>query len=462
MKTVDEQLELARKAQGLIDSYTQEEVDELCLSVGWEVFNEDNVRRLAEMAVEETGFGNVESKMAKHRRRVGGVLHDLRGKKSVGCIERDPASGIAKYAKPVGVIGAILPATNPTSTAGAKALAMLKCRNAVLFRASSRAAKCTREAVSMMRAGLRRVGAPENLLQVLEDRSREGVRRLMASCDLVVATGSTPLVKAAHASGTPAYGVGQGNAVAMVAEDADICEAARLVFESKIFDYGSSCSSENAVLVVDSVYDEFLAALVALGSHLVEGEERAALMRHMWPMDGTGPLNRGIIARSARTIAEGAGIGIGVDVELLLVEGRLPVEFDRFHDEKLSPVLTLYRVRDIAHACELYGELTRRVGPGHSCGIHTFNEAHVEHLAQSLKTSRLTVRQGMSAANGGYPGNRMPATGTLGCGTWGGNITTENVNFSHFMNVTWVNEPVEPWSFDEEEMWGEFWTRHGR
>lgn len=462
MKSVDEQLALARKAQAQMDDATQEAVDEICLSVGWEVYNEANVRKLAEMAVAETGFGNVKSKIEKHRRRVGGVLRDLRGKKSVGCIERDAASGIAKYAKPVGVIGAILPATNPTSTTGTKALAMLKCRNAVLFRASSRALACTREAVAMMRQGLRRVGAPEDLLQVLEDQSREGARRLMASCDLVVATGSSALVRAAHSSGTPAYGVGQGNAVAIVAEDADIPEAARLVFESKIFDYGSSCSSENAAIVVDAVYDAFLEALLALGSHLVEGDEREALLRHMWPVDGTGPLNRGVIAKSARTIAQGAGIDVPGSVELLLVEGRLPVESDRFHDEKLSPVLTLYRARDVRQACELYGELSRRVGPGHSCGIHTFNEAYVEYLGNTLKTSRVTVRQAMSAANAGYPGNRVPVTGTLGCGTWGGNITTENVNFSHFMNVTWVNEPVEPWTFDENEVWGEFWKKRGR
>ena len=178
MKTISEQMELARKAQAAINDYTQEQVDEMCLSVGWEVYEDENIAKLARMAVEETGFGNVESKIIKHKRKVGGVLHDIRGAKSVGCIERDEKNGISKYAKPVGVICAILPATNPTSTCGGKAVGMLKCRNAVIFKPSSRALKCTTEAINMMRKGLSRVGAPEDLIQVVEDNSREAVAAL--------------------------------------------------------------------------------------------------------------------------------------------------------------------------------------------------------------------------------------------------------------------------------------------
>lgn len=464
MKTVKEQVELARKAQKAVANYTQEQIDEVCLAVGWEMYKDDNIAKLAEMAVEETGFGNVQSKITKHKRKVGGVMHDIRGAVSVGLMERDEANGISKYAKPVGVVCAILPATNPTATCGGKAAFILKGRNAVIFKASSRALKCTAEAVRMMREGLKKIGAPVDLIQILEDGSREGIGELMRLSDLVVATGSGAVVRAAYSSGTPAYGVGQGNAVAIVAEDADVPRAATMICQSKVFDNATSCSSENAVIGVEAVYDELMRALVANKCHLVEGEDRDKLEHHMWKVNAKGKLalNPDIIAKSAQVIADGAGISIPEGTEILLVEGREPISEDKFHDEKISPVLTVYRVRDFKDAYRLLTELTDVVGPGHSCGIHTKNRAYIEYLGENMKSSRITVNQPMSAGNGGHPYNRMPSTATLGCGTWGGNITTENVCMKHFINVTWVNEPVEPWSFTDEEMWGEFWKKHGK
>lgn len=464
MKTIQEQIAIARKAQEEINNYTQEQVDEMCLSVGWEVYNDENIAKLAKMAVEETSFGNVESKITKHKRKVGGVLHDIIGAKSVGCIERDEKSGISKYAKPVGVICAILPATNPTATCGGKAIGMLKCRNAVIFKPSSKAQNCTTETVRMMREGLRRVGAPEDLLQIVEDGSREGVAALMKASDLVVATGSGALVRAAYSSGTPAYGVGQGNAVPIVAEDADIDEAAKLICSSKLFDYATSCSSENAVVVVKDVYEQFMEKMKQNGCFLVSGEDRETLKNHMWKVNAKGKLalNSDVIAKSAQYIAEGAGILIPDWTHIILVEGTQPIAEDKFHDEKISPVLTIYKAENFMDAYRILTELTTLVGPGHSCGIHTFKKEYIEFLGEHMKSSRITVRQSMSAGNGGHPFNRMPSTATLGCGTWGGNITTENVHWRHFMNVTWVNEPVEPWSLSDEEIWGDFWKKYSK
>lgn len=464
MKTVKEQVELARKAQQAVANYTQEQIDEVCLAVGWEMYKDDNIAKLARMAVEETGFGNVESKITKHKRKVGGVMHDIRGAISVGLMERDEATGISKYAKPVGVVCAILPATNPTATCGGKAVAILKGRNAVIFKASSRALGCTAEAVRMMREGLKKVGAPEDLIQILEDGSRDGIGELMRLSDLIVATGSGAVVRAAYSSGTPAFGVGQGNAVAIVAEDADVPVAATMICQSKVFDNATSCSSENAVIGVDAVYDDLMRALKANHCYLVEGEDRDKLEHHMWKVNAKGKLalNPDVIAKSAKVIAEGAGIEVPDGTEILLVEGREPILEDKFHDEKISPVLTVYKVRDFQDAYRLLTELTDVVGPGHSCGIHTKNRDYIDFLGQNMKSSRITVNQPMSAGNGGHPHNRMPSTATLGCGTWGGNITTENINMKHFLNVTWVNEPVAPWSFTDEEMWGEFWQKHGK
>lgn len=464
MKSVHEQMVLARKAQEAVANYTQAQIDEVCLAIGWEVYEDDNIAKLANMAVEETGFGNVPSKIIKHKRKVGGVLHDIQHAKSVGLIERNEADGISKYAKPVGVVCAILPATNPTATCGGKAIGILKGRNAVIFKPSSRALKCTTEAINMMRAGLKKVGAPEDLIQVLEDPSREAITELMRVSDLIVATGSGEVVRAAHSSGTPAYGVGQGNAVTIVAEDAPLDEAAAQICASKLFDYATSCSSENAVIPVAAVYDSFMAEMLKHHCYLVRGEDREKLQQHMWKANAKGKiaLNPAIIAKSAQVIADGAGISIPAGTEILLVEGSEPVLFDKFHDEKISPVLTVYKAKDFMDAYRILVELTNLVGRGHSCGIHTFKPEYIDFLGNNMRSSRITVRQSMSAGNGGHPFNRMPSTATLGCGTWGGNSTTENVHWRHFLNITWVNEPREPWTFTDTEMWGEFWNKYGK
>lgn len=462
MKSVDELLATARKAQARISGYTQEQVDEMCLSVGWEVYNDANIDILARMAVEETGYGNHASKIAKHKRKIGGVLRDIRGVRTVGCIERDEKTGISKYAKPVGVICAVLPATNPTVTCGGKAVGMLKCRNAVIFKPSSRAVKCTATAVNMMRHGLERVGAPADLLQILELPDREATTELMAKADLIVATGSGPLVKAAYSSGTPAFGVGAGNAVPIIAEDADLDDAAKKIFAGKTFDYATSCSSENAAVIIESVYDNALDAFRKLHAYVCNAEEANVLKAHMFKPDKKGALslNPDVIAKSALVIAENAGLSIPPDTAMIIVESRDPPMTDLWADEKMAPVLVVYKAEDMDHAIETLKLLTSRVGPGHSCGIHTFNSAYIERLGMEMPTSRIAVRQPMSAANGGHPFNRMPSTATLGCGTWGGNITTENIHFRHFMNITWVNEPVEPWSFTDDELWGAFWKKY--
>lgn len=464
MKTVQEQMNIARKAQEAVASYTQAQIDELCLAIGWQVYEDSNIAKLAQMAVEETGFGNVPSKILKHKRKVGGVLHDIRNAKSVGLIDRNEADGISKYAKPVGVVCAILPATNPTATCGGKAISILKGRNAVIFKPSSRALKSTTETITMMRAGLKKVGAPEDLIQVLEDPSREAITELMRVSDLIVATGSGEVVRAAYSSGTPAYGVGQGNAVTIVAEDAPLDEAAAQICASKLFDYATSCSSENAVIPVAAVYDAFMTEMLKHHCYLVRGDDRAKLQHYMWQANAKGriALNPAIIAKSAQVIAAGAGISIPADTEILLVEGCEPILFDKFHDEKISPVLTVYKAQDFMDAYRILVELTNLVGRGHSCGIHTFKPDYIDFLGNNMRSSRITVRQSMSAGNGGHPFNRMPSTATLGCGTWGGNSTTENVHWRHFINITWVNEPREPWAFTDTEMWGEFWNKFGK
>lgn len=457
-------VEKARKAQQEVENYTQEQIDQVCLAIGWEVYKDENIAQCARLAVEETGMGRYEDKLTKHKTKVMGVLRDVIGLKSVGLIERDEARGISKYAKPVGVIGALTPVTNPTATPASNAIMILKGRNAVIFAPHPRGKKSCKLACEMMRQGLAKVGAPLDLIQYIEEPSLDLSQELMRQVDLVVATGGTPMVKAAYSSGTPAYGVGTGNAVMIIADDADIADATNKVHLSKIFDNATSCSSENSVIIHESIYDQVIAAFQGLGGYLCSAEEKAQLEKYMWVPGKNGhlALNAKIVGQSAASIAAGANISVPEGTTMLMVEGSTPGAADRFSGEKLSPVLTLWRYQTIAEAIACAEKLTNYSGYGHSCGIYTFKQEYIEALALRMKSSRIMVRQPMAPANGGNFFNGMPSTVTLGCGTWGGNITTENVNWKHMINVTWVSEPIPPKRPTDEAMWGAYWQRFGK
>jgi len=463
MSKVDELVRAGRKAQEQVAGYTQEQIDDVCLAVGWALYNDANVHEMARLAVEETGYGNYESKVVKHKRKVGGAVEGIIGKVSVGLIERDEATGISKYAKPVGLVCAILPATNPTATAGTKAVAILKGRNAVIFRPSSRARKASALAVEYMRAALRQIGAPEDLVQVYDDADIPSTTELMQKCDLVVATGGGPMVRAAYSSGTPSYGVGVGNAVCIVAEDADVKQAMSMVAASKCFDYATSCSSENSLIVHRSVLDQTLGELRIHKAHVCSADEKARLRDWMWQVNDKGKLalNGKVVARSADCIAAGAGLDVPSGASMLVVMGDEPAVQDKFADEKMSVVLTVFVYDTFDEALEKISAITGRYGRGHSMGIHTFRQDYIERMGQTMLTSRVTVRQPMAAANGGHAMNYMPPTATLGCGTWGRNSTTENIHYKHFLNVTWVNEPRPARVFSEDAVWGGFFARHG-
>lgn len=464
MSRVDELVQAGRKAQEQVAGYTQQQIDDVCLAIGWALYNDDNVHEMSKLAVEETGYGNYESKVVKHKRKVGGAVEGIIGKTSVGLIEFDEDTGISKYAKPAGLVCAILPATNPTATAGTKAVAILKGRNAVIFRPSSRARRSSALAVEFMRAGLRSIGAPEDLVQIYDDADIPSTAELMQKCDLVVATGGGPMVRAAYSSGTPSYGVGVGNAVCIIAEDADVKQAVSMITSSKTFDYATSCSSENSIIVHRSVLDEVLAEIQANRGYLCFAEEKVRLGEWMWRPNEKGrlTLNGKIVAQPATRIAADAGLEVPSDTSMLVVMGEEPAVQDKFSDEKMCVVLTVFVYETFDEALEKISAITNRYGRGHSMGIHTFNREYIERMGQTMLTSRITVRQPMAAANGGHAMNHMPPTATLGCGTWGKNSTTENIHYKHFLNVTWVNEPRPARVFSEEAIWGDFFARLGQ
>ena len=451
----------AREAARAIENYPQEQVDELVTAVAWAVVRKDRAEALATLAVDEGGFGNYADKVTKINKRVTGVLADMAGMRSVGVVEELPSAGLVKIAKPVGVVAALIPTTGPDATPPVKTLFALKGRNAIICAPHPRTRRTTETVVGFMRAACEQVGAPADLVQILPAPSLAATQELMRQADLIVATGGAGMVKAAYSSGTPAYGVGIGNAVHVVDETADLADAASAIITAKTFDYATSCLADNAVVAHEAVYDELVRRLADAGAHLCDKQQAAALRAVMWPDGGAVPAIA-VVAKSAAHIAELAGFQVAPDCPLLLVEETGTGPDHPFSGEKLSVVLALYRYDgDISNAAELVNAITAYQGLGHTCGIHTSSDINVERLALATRTARVLVNQNLNEG-AGSPRNGLPFTLSLSCGTWGGNVTTENVNARHFINLTWVSRPVEPKAVNEEALFAAHWRAYGR
>jgi sulfoacetaldehyde dehydrogenase len=448
----------ARSAQAAIDSYTQEDADALTLSVGWQVYKSREL--LARLAVEEGGFGNVADKITKIALRVLGTLADMASIKTCGVVEEDASRGLIKIAKPVGVIAALIPVTGPDATPPVKALAALKARNAIIISPHPRTRKTSAAVVEAMRRGCVQAGAPADLIQSIEQPSIAKTDLLMRMSDLVVATGGASMVKAAYSSGTPAYGVGVGNSVHVVDETADLDDAAQMIAKAKTFDYATSCLADNSVAAHSSIYDELKQKLIAHGGHACTAAEKSRLQAVMWPKGEPIP-SIDVVAKPARLIAELAGIEAAPDRTFFIVEEDGVGKAHPFSGEKLSVVLALYRYQGgIGGAIDLVNRITSYQGAGHTCGIHTRRDDHVMALALGTKTARVLVNQNLNEGAGSAR-NGLPCTLSLSCGSWGGNITTENVNARHFINLTWVSRPVAPHPVTAEQIFASHWAKYG-
>lgn len=449
----------AKEAQRVVEFWPQEKVDEMVAAVGWQVYQLPHAEACARSAIEETGMGVYEHKLSKHQKKTLGTLRDLHGLRTVGVIEEIPAKGLIKIAKPVGVVGALTPVTNASSTITVNGLAILKCRNAVIFAPHPSAKRTCELTCSFMRAGLRQVGAPEDLVLNLLEPSIELTQALMKEVNLVVATGGGAMVKSAYSSGTPAYGVGAGNSVTLVDETADPEDAADKIFLSKTFDNATSCSAENSAVIVAQVFDTMVINFEKHGGYLCSPQEKAQLRAFMWP-DGV-HLNHKVAGQSADKIAALAGLSVPENTTFLMVIGETIGPEDPFAGEKLSPVLTLWKVETFEQAVDTVVALTTFAGLGHSCGIHTRREERIITLGMRARVSRMMVCQPQCYANSGNYDNGMPFSLTLGCGVWGGNISNENVHWKHFLNYTWISSPIEPVIPDEDVIFGEHWKKHG-
>src|SRR5215469_8359048 len=449
-----ELLQRARCAMRGIEHYDQRTVDRLCQAVGWATANEETATRLAHRGVEESGLGDWEGRPNK-RFKIMGILRDALRQKSMGIIEEIPAQGIVKYAKPAGVIASIVPVTNAALTEPGNGIYALKCKDAIIFSPHPASKKTTVETVRIMRAAMKKCGAPEDIFQCVEKPSIPLAQELMSICDLTIATGGSAMVRAAYSSGKPAYGVGAGNATMVIDETGDIAEAARNTRLSKTSDFGSGCSADGNLLVESSIYDRFLDQLQREGGYLVNDADKRRLQAALWDTEGHRTTNT--IARPAAAIAEIAGFAVPGTTRFLIVpEDRIGKEHP-FSSEKLSPVLAIFRYSGFDQALSMVEQIYEVGGKGHSCGIYSFDDDHIHQLAMSAPVSRIMVRQPQSKANAGAFNNGMPMTSSMGCGIWGGNITNENISLKHYMQVTWVSRPIPEDRPSEAELFGEFY-----
>ena len=454
----------ARRAQAVADRWTQAQADEAAVAAGWAIVEPSRNRALAELAVRDTGLGNVDDKIAKNRRKTMGLLRDLQQARSVGVISEDAARGLIEIARPVGVVAAITPSTNPAATPANNIVNALKGRNAIVLAPSPKGQSTLTLLISYVHAELDRIGAPRDLvLQLPSPVTRENTFELMRQADLVVATGSARNVRGAYESGTPAIGVGVGNVVVIVDETADAADAAAKIARSKTFDNATSCSSENSVIAVDAIADRLLAALAKAGGVLLDREETAALAHAMFD---DGKLSPDVVAQDAPAIARLAGL-IRPEMQtarFLIVEERGVGRVHPFSGEKLSPVLAFYRARDFAAAVARAREILRFQGAGHSLGLHTTDADRGRELGLTLPVCRVIVNQAHCFATGGSFDNALPFSLSMGCGSWGGNSISGNLDYRHFLNVTRVVRPLarelvrEP---TEDELFGAYRTKHG-
>ena len=461
MAVVDELVRRGRAAMALFANADQARVDEAVTALAWSLYNPAHAKELAELAVKDTQLGNVPDKIIKKQRKTFGTLRDLLRVRTVGIIEEDKKLGIVKYAKPVGLVCAITPSTNPGATPVNKAMMAIKGRNAIVIASSPAGMKTTGKTVDYMRAELKKTGLPEDLVQILPPpASKDMTQALMQAADLVVATGSQDNVRRAYSSGTPAIGVGTGNVPVIVDETADLDDAARKIRASNIFDNSTSCSSENSVILVDAIYDQAIAALERAGGYMASAAEKEKIQAALWP---DGKLSRTLIARDADVFARGCGLPAAAESKkfFMVAETGVGRSFP-FSSEKLSLVLAVYRARDFDDAAKRAREILDHQGRGHSVGLHTRDMTRGRKLAEDTDVVRVLINQAHTFGNGGGFDNGLNFTLSMGCGTWGGNSITENLNYRHFINVTHLVTTIAEDKLSEDALFGAYWKKYGK
>ncbi len=461
---VDDVVDRARRAQAdFAAGADQRRLDRAAQAAAWAVMEQNRNHELARLAVETTGLGRVEDKVRKNHRKTLGLLRDLKGLRTCGVVREFPERGLTEIARPIGVVGAVVPSTNPVATPVNNVVNALKCGNAIVLAPSPKGTEVCARLLGYIHAELDKVGLPQDLVQMLPPpASKAKSQRLMETADLVIVTGSQANVRAAYRSGTPAIGVGAGNATVIVDETADLAAAAAGIAASKTFDNATSCSSENAVIVVDAVRTPFLEALAAEGGIVLNREERQALVTALWPAGGG--LSGNLLAKDIDVVIHEAGL-TRLDAEttrFVVAEESAVGPENPMSGEKLSLALALYGAADFAAAKALAGRILSHQGSGHSVGLHSDVAERALELGLELPTCRVIVNQAHCFATGGAFDNGLPFSLSMGCGSWGGNSIDENLHWRHFLNITRVVRRIPAEEPALEDIFGDYWREVGR
>ena len=460
---IDDLVERARIAQAAFEGGAdQARYDRAALAIGWAIMQPERNAEMASLAVETTGLGNTKDKITKNHRKTLGLLRDIRGAVTTGVLSENKDTGITEIARPKGVVGAVVPSTNPVATPANNAINAVKCGNAIILAPSPKGIPACEVLLGYIYAEFDRIGVPRDLVQMVPaPASKVKTQRLMETVDLLVVTGSQDNVRRAYSSGTPALGVGAGNVTVIVDETADIAQAAQKIAASKTFDNSTSCSSENSIIIVDAIFDEFMEALHQADGRYLSGSQGDKLKASLF---GGGGLNKHLLAQDIDKVIEVAGLDVpDADAARFIVIDGAGIGPDHPESgEKLSLVTTLYRAKDFDDAKAVAARILGHQGAGHSIGLHSADDERARSLGHDLPTCRVIVNQAHCFATGGSFDNGMPFSLSMGCGSWGGNSIDDNLNYTHFMNTTKIVRtiPVNEPSLDT--IFGDYWRMAGK
>lgn len=450
MENIDKMIEKAKQAQSIWEKKNQEKIDAVVKEIAKTVY--DNAHELAELTVKETGLGNYEDNLKQDKRKAEIIWHSLKEKKSVGIINIDKENQLVEIAKPVGVVGVVLPVTIPVTNFMSNSMFSLKCGNSVIHAPHPSAKSTIATTAKLVLNAISKYNVPDNLIQCISEPSKELTQELMGKVNVVVATGGMSMVKAAYSSGRPAYGVGPGNVQCIIDRDIDIDDAVKKIIASRSFNFGIPCASEQAVIVPEEKYDTIVTSFIKNGAAYIGDEDDIKKLKDaLFTEDRV--LSKKCIGISAYKVAKIAGISVPQNSIILLIKGDMTSQDSILRREKLSPVTMIYAYRDFNEAIDIAKSNLEVEGKGHSVAIHSNNKEHIEQLAFAVYVARVVVNKPSNfTAGGGFSVGFAPTT-TLGCGTWENNIISENLTYKHLMNVTRIGYPIKNRVPRKEEIW---------
>ena len=456
---IDSLVERARAAQQRYEATgSQQYFDKAAAAAAWALMEPSRNAELAAFAVAETGLGNVADKIAKNHRKTLGLLRDISGQKSFGLVDENPMTGISEFFRPKGVVAAIVPSTNPLATPVNNAVNALKTGNSIILAPSPKGVAPLEKLLCYIYGEFDRIGLDHDLVQMVPNPpSKDKTARLMQLADMLVVTGSQSNVRSAYSSGTPAIGVGMGNVVTIVDETADLDDAAQKIQRSKCFDNATSCSSENAVIIVDSVYDDCVSALQQAGGMLLDKAQTTHLIATHWH---NGHLNRNMLAQDIDAVLSTLEIKKTApeNTKFLMAPAKGIGPGHPLSGEKMALFLALYRATDFNDAKTKARAIHDYQGRGHSLGLHSQDDQRARELAMEMQACRIIVNQAHCFATGGSFDNGLPFSLSMGCGSWGGNSIDDNLNWTHFVNRVRIARQIEPVEPTVEEIFADYFA----